>query len=82
VIFPASTRKEAMAVTDKLRSEIARLSKGFSSIDPNLNITISAGVATYPDDAEDREKLIYCADAALYEAKRAGKNRVRNYNKT
>jgi PleD family two-component response regulator len=39
------------------------------------------GVASYPDDAEDKEKLIYCADGALYEAKRSGKNRVKAYKK-
>ena len=37
-------------------------------------ITVSAGVATWPDDADEREALMAGADAALYWAKRNGKN--------
>jgi diguanylate cyclase (GGDEF)-like protein len=39
-------------------------------------ISISVGVATFPDDATDPEALVRAADAALYAAKRAGRNRI------
>lgn len=39
-------------------------------------ITISVGVAAMPDHAETDEDLIRRADAAMYEAKRAGRDRV------
>ena len=40
-------------------------------------MTISCGVAGYPEvGAQAPEQLIMAADAALYEAKRAGRNRV------
>ena len=39
-------------------------------------MTISAGVATVPDNASDAERLMAAADAALYEAKRTGRDRV------
>jgi diguanylate cyclase (GGDEF)-like protein len=41
-----------------------------------LSVTASFGVAAIPDSALDRSGLIAAADAALYAAKRAGKNRV------
>jgi diguanylate cyclase (GGDEF)-like protein len=41
-----------------------------------LSVTASFGVAAVPEDARDRAGLIAAADAALYRAKRAGKNRV------
>jgi diguanylate cyclase (GGDEF)-like protein len=39
-------------------------------------ITVSIGAAIYPDDARDRDTLFQAADARLYEAKKAGRNRV------
>jgi diguanylate cyclase (GGDEF)-like protein len=41
-----------------------------------LGVTASFGVASVPNTAVDRETLISAADAALYRAKRGGKNRV------
>lgn len=42
-------------------------------------ITISIGVALYPDHGEDVETLLRAADAALYQAKHAGRDRVVGY---
>ncbi|MEI8165740.1 MAG: diguanylate cyclase [Chloroflexales bacterium] len=42
----------------------------------NMIITISFGIATYPDHGTNAEELIRKADQALYQAKHAGRNRV------
>ena len=42
-----------------------------------MGVTISLGVATIPDSADDLETLVDAADRALLRAKRAGKNQIR-----
>ncbi len=82
VILPGAGREEAVEIAEKLRAQVETKSAGVLNMQTLKTITVSIGVATFPDHALEREKLIYCADAALYEAKNAGKNRVRYYHPT
>ena len=43
-------------------------------------LTVSAGVALFPDDADSMLELTRCADKAMYSAKHSGKNQYRYYN--
>jgi diguanylate cyclase len=45
-----------------------------------INITVSIGVAIYPDSTTVPEELIILEDSALYEAKRTGRNKVVLFN--
>jgi len=47
----------------------------------SLKVTISIGVAIFPENGRDRLTLFQAADTALYEAKRAGRNRYVFYDK-
>ena len=47
--------------------------------DATHRITISIGVAAFPDDATDPIQLVELADSALYRAKRSGRNRICAY---
>lgn len=73
VVFPETRKAAAKRVLEKLRREVARV-----SLDdyPEIETTISIGVAGYPDDAERQGDLLKRADDALYRSKLAGKNRV------
>ncbi len=78
-ILPDTTKAEAIRLAERLKNLIhtqtAREGKTLRLI------TVSIGVASFPEDAEDKDKLIFCADGALYESKRSGKNQVRAYKK-
>jgi diguanylate cyclase (GGDEF)-like protein len=44
-----------------------------------VSVTVSIGVATYPEQASDEESLMRCADEAMYAAKQEGKNQLQVY---
>jgi len=56
------------------RRIIARIAEPFAVGPHELFVTASLGMSVYPDDGDDAEQLLRHADAAMYEAKRKGKN--------
>ncbi len=69
VLLPGCRRDDAVSVAERVRGGIAQQVG-------QAPVTISAGVATAPDNASDSERLMAAADAALYDAKRNGRDRV------
>ena len=78
MILPETPRMSAWVVAERLRGEVERYFKRRKS-GASFTVTISGGVASYPDDATNVDTLVQRADEALYRAKRSGKNRVEVY---
>jgi diguanylate cyclase (GGDEF)-like protein len=76
LIMPDRSPSQAMAAAGKVRSRVEEYEFEFGNRQPGGRLTISGGVATFPDDAGDAVELIAAADAALYQAKEQGRNRV------
>ncbi|GAC1522011.1 MAG: hypothetical protein NVS2B6_06810 [Thermoleophilaceae bacterium] len=76
VILPQTDVQGAELLAERMRSAIAALSIERLEGEGRIEITASFGVASLPACARDKSSLIHEADAALYRAKRAGKNRV------
>jgi diguanylate cyclase (GGDEF)-like protein len=76
LLMPNTTKEAAMIAADRLRELVEGTSFEASA---SVRVTISGGVATAPDDGADVDVLLRNADAALYQAKRAGRNRVVAY---
>jgi diguanylate cyclase (GGDEF)-like protein len=73
MILTASAQAGADGAVERVRAATA--AQEWPEVAPGLKLTVSAGVAEYRE-GEAVEQLINRADAALYEAKRAGRNRV------
>ena len=74
LILPHTDMEGAFAIAERIRSEIAALRVHRMDGDGQLRVTASLGVASSADG--DKDSLIADADAALYRAKRGGKNQT------
>jgi diguanylate cyclase (GGDEF)-like protein len=73
VLLPGYSAEEAYGMAERLRKDIEREPVSSKA----LCVTASFGTVSVPEEATDARQLLKRADAALYKAKRAGRNRVR-----
>ncbi len=75
IILPEMQAPGALTLAERLRLRIsaANMTVGEGQV---INITVSIGVATFPEQAKSGKELIAAADQALYAAKKAGRNQV------
>ena len=76
VVLPRIAREEAVEVAEKLRRAVAATPLPAPAGEGPVRVTVSVGVAGFGHEATDVAALIEKADAAMYEAKHAGRNRV------
>ncbi|HSF14299.1 MAG TPA: GGDEF domain-containing protein [Vicinamibacteria bacterium] len=76
VVFPGTAPADARAVADKIRQKIEDYPFRHRNRQPLGRLSVSGGVAAFPDDALDSANLMREADRALYKAKGDGRNRV------
>ena len=76
IILPETGKEAAVMVAERVRRCIFEQPFPDKETQPEGNLTISLGVATFPDDAADLKGLVNMADSALYRAKEGGRNRV------
>lgn len=70
IILPGITLSEAMFVAERFRKKVE---------DANLDLSVSIGIASYPEDGKTPEELLAAADAGLYSSKKQGKNTISHY---
>jgi diguanylate cyclase (GGDEF)-like protein len=72
ILLTQTNTQQAVIIAEKLR----RLVEGYQFPGVPRTVTISAGVAAFPDHGKSRDDLIRAADNGLYAAKQAGRNRI------
>lgn len=78
VVVLQAAEAQALAAAERLRRQVATMPPITAT---GGRITCSIGVATYPTHASTAESLLKAADIALYEAKRAGRDAVRSFER-
>ena len=74
VVLPDTDIDGAIKAADRIRERLAERSVAVG--EQAATLTVSTGVAEFPADGDSPEALIASADAALYQAKRRGRDRV------
>ncbi len=82
LILPATPKKGAQVVAERIRAKIDEYGFPNQQTQPGGRLTASVGVATLPGDARETGELVGCADRAMYAAKAEGKNQVRLFGKS
>jgi diguanylate cyclase (GGDEF)-like protein len=74
VLMPDADKASAATAVDRARRNVEQRQQGLDK--SGIAVTVSAGVSAYPEDGCDWDALIGAADAALYAAKKRGRNCV------
>jgi len=74
IILPQTDKREAFLIAERLRENIKNHPFTHEEVLPNKHLTVSLGLATFPEDGFSLSELITSSDMALYEAKNKGKN--------
>jgi diguanylate cyclase (GGDEF)-like protein len=75
LLLPNHTLQEGLAVAERFRREV----NGSPRTPRNLTLSVSVGVAHYPDHGDGLDVLLRAADRALYDAKNRNRNLVRYF---
>ena len=75
IVLPGAPAEDALHRAEALRARVARLDLRHEG-QALGSITLSAGIASWPEMIADPNELLTQADQALYRAKQAGRNRV------
>ena len=75
VLLPDTSLDVALSIVERVRQAALRIKGDGAAVD--LHVSLSAGLATNEGDPATLDEIIACADAALYDAKKAGRDLVR-----
>jgi diguanylate cyclase (GGDEF)-like protein len=75
-MLPDISKEGALAYAERVKEEVAGYPFAHKEKQPLGIVSVSGGVASFPEDADTINKVIELADNALYKAKEEGRNRV------
>ncbi len=82
VILPQTNEEDAAIIAERIRETVKKNCFPNSNGQREIRITVSLGVATYPEGIHNLDQLLEKVDRALYQAKADGRDRVCRAEKT
>jgi diguanylate cyclase (GGDEF)-like protein len=79
VLLPDTGAKACEMVAERIRKAVAHMTVPSSTEKPLPQITVSLGLAVYPNHGASLDEVLQASDRALYDSKRAGRNRTTVY---
>jgi len=76
VVLPKTDKKLALKLAQRLMNLFSDKDIRVPGGSGSLRVTLSVGISSFPEDTDNMDELMKKADAALYEAKKKGKNRI------
>ena len=77
VLLPETDKEAGKVVAERIRKAIESHPFYGREVQPGGKVTVSVGLASYPDDGTDPTALVQSADKVLYESKESGRNSVK-----
>jgi len=79
VLLPDTGPRACLTVAERVRQAVSRMVVPSGTDKPLRQITVSLGIAVFPEHGQSFEELLLASDKALYESKRTGRNRATLY---
>ncbi|MEP0829551.1 MAG: diguanylate cyclase [bacterium] len=76
IILPQTPQVEVARIGERIRQQIEESTFGGGGNIPDLKVTVSVGVTSFPENGKSHDEILSVVDQALYRAKGAGKNLV------
>jgi diguanylate cyclase (GGDEF)-like protein len=76
LVLPVTTAAQALEKLEGIRTAVGQLPIRLPKQQTTALLTVSAGIAVFPEDGVTADELLDCADERLFQAKQGGRNRV------
>lgn len=76
IILPDTTKDHAYRVIERLRESVTKNSVQLTEDKVKIDISLSGGISSFPEDGTTSKQLMIAADSAMYQAKTNGRNKV------
>lgn len=78
-LLPFTSSAEAKILAERIRKNVSKYAFLKGDVENPINLTMSIGIATFPEHGQGDEEIVSKADQALFSSKSAGKNRITIY---